>query len=255
MSYFWLIMVLIVLILIAIDPRSFGSWNRKWYDFGIFGYLRSVSDIEIRSEYRRNDCQHIPYVHPGEIPEFPDPILDRLIYEDCLDEANFYRMKQLRAARDRKDNAGVKSYEVYKLRITARRIELEEIHRRTMKAKYEKNKHKFKISARDPSDPMALPDELIEKKEIRERVQSGYLEIERKGILKPPVKQESELVPTMVRDRDRGEETGIADRSGSNDPSPVSNRENVESESPAVAGKDTQEARQDEDTFEDLISI
>lgn len=232
MTFFWLITILIVLILIAIDPRSFGSWNREWLDLGIFGYGRPVSDIELRSEYRRNDCQHIPYVHRGEIPEFPDPILDRLIYEDCLDEADFYRMKQLRAARDRKDNAGVKSYEVYKLRITTRRIELEEIRRRTMKAEYKQIKHKFKISARDPSDPMALPGELTENKEIREKVRSGYLEIERKGILKPSVKQDAGLVPTMVCDQEK-----------------------VKSESLVVEGKDTQEAKRDGDTFEDLISI
>ena len=59
----------------------------------------------------------------------------------------------------------------------------------------------------------------------------------------------------MVCDRDQGVEIGIADKSGSNDPSPVSNQEKVESESLEVAGKDTQEAGQGEDAFEDLISI
>lgn len=173
MTFFWLIVLFALLILYAIDPRSFGGWKKHWLDLGAFELGRPVSDLEVRSEYRRRDCSHIPTVLPGEVPRFIDPTLDLLIYEDRLDEADAYRIRQLQLAREQKDRGIMKSYEVYKSRIVARRIELEVIHRRNQKTEYKNKKFKFEKTKTSPSDPMALPDERIEPEETMERIESG----------------------------------------------------------------------------------
>ena len=184
MSFFWVIIILSALLLIAIDPRSFGGWRQSWLDLGAFGYDRPVTDLELRSEYRRRDCRDIPFVHRDEIPGLIDPTLDLLIYEDRLEEANSYRIRQLQIARERRDRDAMRSYEAYKNLIVRRSIELEELRRKTMKYDYKEMKKKAKAESEAPSSPMALAGETVSTNKTilperrEEKVEPIKLEIE-----------------------------------------------------------------------------
>lgn len=177
MPFFWVIIILLVLLLIAIDPRSWGQWAKAgWTDLGLALLPRPTDDIEIRKFYRKRACEDVPYSDPGNLIRFPDPTLDRLIYEGQLDEANEYRMKKLMEARERRDRDGVETYVLYKAHISARQAELEEQSRRSLREKYPKLVRKMKTSNEPEYDPAEIVTAANADNDRSKR--SGYLEIE-----------------------------------------------------------------------------
>jgi hypothetical protein len=161
MSFFWVILIFVILFLFAIDPVSFGGWTDRWVDLGVYDYGRPVSDFEIRSKYRKRDCAHVPTIAMEEIPGIPDTILDLLIHEGRLDEANAFRMRQLQIAREHKDLDRVISYEAYRNLIVKREIEIINMRRSAFKSDYREKKRGRVIPANLSSDPMALPGETV----------------------------------------------------------------------------------------------
>jgi hypothetical protein len=181
MTYFWVIVILLVLLLIAIDPRSWGQWAKEgWTDLGIALLAKPTTDFEVRKFYRRRACEDVPYADARSEIRFPDPTLDRLIYEDKFDEANEYRMRKMMEARQRQDRDAVETYALYKAHISAREAEFEEETRRNLREKYPKLVRKMKTSA----EPVYDPTEIVTASGVNDdkSKRSGYLEIEWKRL-------------------------------------------------------------------------
>ncbi len=204
MQYYWLIIiVLCALILIAVDPRSWGQWAREgWTDLGLKLYGRRESDIEVRAKYRRIALEHIPTVSDDAIPGFSDPTLDRLIFEDRFDEANRYRMEQLKLARERKDAEGVETYSIYKNILSKREAAFDENQRRHVRDKYPRPKRNESVS--DPvDDPMEIAEPHLQEKK-RKKTRSGFIEIEWKGLpIRPPLHKDEvkEVKPEFLGEK------------------------------------------------------
>ncbi len=174
MTYFWIIAIFIFLIFAALERGLLGSWLREgWSYLTPNPYKHDPGDVEIRAFYRRRACEHVPAVGPDDQVLFPDPILDKLIYEERFDEANAYRMRQLQQARERHDAEGVKNYVIYKALITKRRVTADEYNRQNLRSKFPKiQKAKKELPADDPTEIIGK-----RKKKRRKRIRSGYLEI------------------------------------------------------------------------------
>jgi len=167
MGFTLLIMVMLVLILLAINPRSFGNWTRgSWIDLFAKGFRRSGSDLEIRADFREREYMHIPHTGVEAVLIYPDPILDRLIYEERFEEANHYRMTKVVAARESRNDEDLRTYSIYRNLIANAHAARDNAHRATIKTRYAAAKEELR--KKDPTyekqenqvDPMALPDEL-----------------------------------------------------------------------------------------------
>jgi len=248
MTFFWVIIILLVILLIAIDPRSWGQWAKaSWTDLGLALMPRPTDDIEIRKFYRRRACEDVPYTDPGNLIRFPDPTLDRMIYEGQLDEANEYRMKKLMEARARRDRDGVETYALYKAHISAREAELEEQSRRNLREKYPKLVRKMKTSTEPEYDPAEIVTAANADNDKSRR--SGYLEIEWQRL---PVN----ILPNPLTDPPSTEYETVQEEPGAlvaEKPEPVKMEISEEPEMPEEEPEIEDET--DDDEFTDLISV
>ena len=173
----WIIIILFVLLLVAIDPRSWGQWAREgWTDLMVRSITRDPSDIEIRADYRKRDMQDVPFVKPEDIINYPDPILDRLIYEERFDEANRYRMKHLMEARENRNREALQTYIIYKRMISTARARADERSRRELRQKYPRIQERRTEIVTEPVDRTGLPQTAFTRAVTMLR--SRFLEIE-----------------------------------------------------------------------------
>jgi len=211
MTFFWLIMILALLILLAVDPRNWGQWAREgWTDLGVGLRPPGRTDLEIRAQYRKRACEHVPSARHTDMIRFPDPVLDRLIFDERFDEANWYRMKQLQLARERRDAEMVESYTIYKAHLSARQAEAEERTRRRLRETYPRlvRQEREQVQVSDPMELVTKSGAEAETKRM------GFLEIEWKRlplnllpIKRPPAPPEPE--PTDETDTDKDEFSGL----------------------------------------------
>ena len=181
MTFFWVIVILLILLLITIDPRSWGHWAKAgWTDLGIGLLARPTNDFEIRGFYRKKACEHLPDARPEDEIRFPDPTLDRLIYEGRFEEANTYRMKRMMEARANRDIDAVETYAIYKAHMAAREAEMQELSRRNLRTKYPKLIRKFKPDQGEVYDPTEIVTAAGSADEQAQRTR--FLEIEWKRL-------------------------------------------------------------------------
>jgi hypothetical protein len=187
---FYIVMIfLFILIVIAIDRRSWGQWARAgWTDLMIGSIDHREHDIEIRARYRKRALDYAPKLNGDLIIKYPDPVLDSMIFEGRLKEANEYRMRQVKEAKERHDSEAVETYGIYKAIISAREAADDERSRRTLRDRFpEIRDSAHETEKKGKYDPM----EIVESpnKKPRERVRSGFLEIASVGIRRPPLKE------------------------------------------------------------------
>jgi len=201
MSFFWLILILMILIVAAIDVRTWAQWASVGFtDLGVHSFARPVSDLEIRAFYRKRACEHIPFVRPDDPIRFEDPTIDMLLSEGKFDEADGYRMRKMMEAREAKDIEAVETYAVYKAVISRYRALHDDRRRKSVRDRYPKIVETEKAAARGHW----VSAESIEppKKKRRQRIRSGFLEIEWKGLPKYALPQDSAGDPETAPDMD-----------------------------------------------------
>ncbi len=183
MSFFWLILILMIILVAAIDVRTWAQWASVGFtDLGVHSFARPTSDLEIRAFYRKRACEHVPFVRPDDPIRFEDPTIDMLLSEGNFDEADSYRMRKMMEAREAKDVEAIETYAVYKAVISRYRALHDDRRRKSVRDRYPKIVEKEKSGVRGHW----VSAESIEppKKKRRQRIRSGFLEIEWKGLPK-----------------------------------------------------------------------